>query len=189
MSDSPPPKRPKSRRRKWLGCLLLVLLLWRGWPMIVIFSGWNLRGSITGEPPAPDFLPPASVPGEVRSGRSHPGWEPGRLAAELFFLPVAIRHGHAFKCDDPALSGPAAGEVANVLADPSTYSEWWGESACGGFHADWYCRWGEGADRHEVIVCEGCHEALLYHGGRFVRTDISKEGYERLMKALGRKVY
>lgn len=166
MSENPPPKRPKSRRRKWIGRGLLLLLAWRAWPMIGIFTGWNLIGAITAKDPAAEFLPPAAVPAEIRSGRAHPGFESWQLAAELVFLPVAMRHGHAFQRDDPALSEAVAGEMAKVLADASTYSGWLGEKGCGGFHGDWYLRWSEGADKHEVIVCEGCHEALLYHGGR-----------------------
>lgn len=95
---------------------------------------------------------------------------------ELFFLPTAVRHGHAFKRDDPALPPSAALKLATLLAASSSYSEWLGEKGCGGFHGDWYLRW---ADGHEAIICEGCKEILLYHDGRFIRCDYSMDLYRQ----------
>lgn len=108
---------------------------------------------------------------------------PPRFLLITLFLPTAIRHDHAFQRDDPALAAPAALEMGQLLADPSTYWEWLGESGCGGFHGDWYLRW---ADGHEAIVCKGCHEVLLYHQGQFIRCRFSKDGYARLEKIVSR---
>ena len=40
---------------------------------------------------------------------------------------------------------------------------------------------GEGHEGHEVIICEGCHEALVYYAGGFIRCGLSKQGYERIV--------
>ena len=152
------------------------VILIRLWPLLAVETGWNLRGAIVHQHPESSFLPPPVAPVEIRSGRAHPGFHAPRLAAELIFLPTAVRHSHAFKRDDPALPPASALALAILLSDPSTYSQWLGESGCGGFHGDWYLRW---ADGHEAIICEGCHEILLYHENRFIRCNFSWEAYKQ----------
>ncbi|QJE95170.1 hypothetical protein [Luteolibacter luteus] len=170
-------------RRYW-GLIVLLVLLLRFFPFVGIATEWNLRGAIVHKLPEASFLPPPVAPVEVRSGRAHPGFDAPRLIAELLFLPTAIRQGHAFKRNDPALSPGAAVALATLLSDPGTYSEWLGESACGGFHADWYLRWDDG---HAVIICEGCQEILLYYQNRFIRCDLSRETYkEKKIEAIVR---
>ena len=173
---------PRTRRGRIAVVAILAFVIVRLWPLVPITTGWNLRGAIVHQPPGPEFLPPPVAPVEVRSGRAHPGFDLPQLFAELLFLPTAIRRGHAFKRDHPALAAPAALQAAELLSEPATYWEWMGEAACGGFHGDWYLRW---ADGHEAIVCEGCHEILLYRDGRYVRCMFTKQGYERLVALTG----
>jgi hypothetical protein len=174
---------PRRRRKRILAMagLILVLLVWRTWPLPVIANKWNMRGAVIATPLSEFFLPPAQKPDEIRSGMAHPGFNFPVLAAQLVFCPRSMRHGHAFWCNDPALSEEKAKQLAEVLADPGTYRPWLGEKGCGGFHADWYLRWGDGDERQEVIICEGCHEALVYLAGGFIRCDLSKEGYEKIV--------
>lgn len=160
--------------------LILGLVVWRTWPLPVIANKWNMRGAVITTPLSEFFLPPARKPDEIRSGMAHPGFDFPKLSAQVIFCPRSMRHGHAFWCNDPALPEANAERLADVLADPGTYEPWYGEKGCGGFHADWYLRWGDGAERHEVILCEGCHEALVYFAGGFIRCDLSKEGYEKI---------
>ena len=170
----------KGRRRVLLGAVLLVVAAWRCWPVAMAATEWNLRGAVIATPLSEFFLPPVRKPDEIRSGMAHPGFELPKLAAQSIFCPRAVRHGHAFWSNDPVLTDEEATQLAAILGDSATYEPWWGEKGCGGFHADWYLRWGEGDERREVILCEGCHEALVYFAGGFVRCDLSKEGFEKI---------
>lgn len=176
MSENTPPKRRKPRRR-WIALAVLVLLVWRAWPFVAAFTGAHVR--VTEAPRAPDagFVPLPTVPAELRSGLSRLGL---KLAGESVFLPRVVRHGNGFKRNDPALPAAQGKQLAELLADPASYEAWGGEKACGGFHGDWYLRWGEGADRREVIVCEGCGEAILYHAGKSLRCDLPGAVLERI---------
>ena len=164
-------------------CLLIVA--WRCWPVAMALTEWNLRGAVIATPLSEFFLPPARKPDEIRSGMAHSFFELPKLAMQSIFCPRAVRHGHVFWRDDPALTDAEATQLAAILADPATYGPWLGEKGCGGFHADWYLRWGEGAGTREVILCEGCHEALVYFGGGFVRCDLTKEGFEKISVITG----
>lgn len=164
---------------------LLVVVAWRCWPVAAALTEWNLRGSVVATPLSESFLPPARKADEIRSGMAHPGFDLPKLALQSIFCPRAVRHGHAFWCNDPALTDAEATQLAAILADSATYEPWGGEKGCGGFHADWYLRCGEGAGRREVILCEGCHEALVYFGGGFVRCDLTKEGFEQISAITG----
>lgn len=166
----------RNRGKIIVGTILCVFLL-RTWPLIGILTGWNMRGAIVHIAPESSFLPPPTLPSEVRSGRSHPFFDFPKLVAEIIFLPRATRHGHVFKRDDPALEPMVSEELAEILSDPATYDPWSGEKMCGGFRADWYLRWESG---QEALICEGCHEILLYRNGRVIRCDLSKSGYERI---------
>ncbi|WP_035606988.1 hypothetical protein [Haloferula sp. BvORR071] len=159
---------------------LLLVLAWRLWPWFGAFTGMNVAGANSGIRPDAPSLPPAAAPVEIRSGLSR--MEPNglRLAFELLFVPHAVRHGNGFKRDDPALPPPIVEQLAAVLADPATYESWTGEKMCGGFHGDWYLRWGDGADRREVIVCMGCGEALIYRPESSLRCDLSKTAVVRI---------
>lgn len=161
--------------------LILSLVVWRAWPLPVIASEWNLRGAVIATAPSGFFLPPARKPDEIRSGMAHPGFDFPEFAAQVVFCPRSMRHGHAFWCNAPALPDAKAEQLAAVLADPETYEPWLGEKGCGGFHADWYLRWGDRGGLQEVILCEGCHEVLVYYAGGFIRCDLSKEGYEKIV--------
>lgn len=187
MSENPPPARPK-RRRRWIAWAVLVLLAWRAWPLAGTLIGWNVQVSEAPGVPDASILPPAAVPDELRSGRSRLGRNGVKLAGETIFLPRAIRHGHTFKCDDPALPEATAKQLAELLADPASYEAWAGEKMCGGFHGDWYLRWGEGAESHEVIVCMGCGEAILYHAGKSLRCDLKSAAYKRIGELTERSV-
>ena len=70
--------------------------------------------------------------------------------------------------------------VVSVLRDPSSYLIRQGEKMCGGFHADWYLRWESGGSVREIVICEGCGEALLFRGGGSVRCDLTPEAAERI---------
>ncbi len=177
--------RRKGRGRAVLGIVLLVVVAWRCWPVVAALTGWNLRGAVIATPLSEFFLPPVRKPDEIRSGMAHPGFELPKLVAQSIFCPRAVRQGHAFWRDDPALADAEATQLAAILADSATYAPWWGEKGCGGFHADCYLRWGEGDERREVILCEGCHEALVYFGGGFVRCDLTKEGFEKISAITG----
>lgn len=157
------------------------LLAWRAWPLAAALTGANVW--VSEAPNAPDarMLPPSAAPDELRSGLSRLGPDGLKFAGETIFLPRAVRHGHGFKRDTPALPEAAAKQLAELLADPATYEAWSGEKMCGGFHGDWYLCWGEGTERREVIICEGCGEAILYHAGKSLRCDLAKAGFEKIL--------
>jgi len=176
----------KRRRGKLAAFLILALIVWRGWPIAAAFTGWNLRGAVVATPLSEFFLPPAQKPDEIRSGMSHPHFNTLKFVAQAAFSPRSIRHGHAFWCNDPILPDAKAAQLAEILASPDTYEPWLGAKGCGGFHADWYLRWEDDYHGlHEVIICEGCHEALVYYHGGFIRCDLSQQGYERIQAITG----
>ena len=162
------------RRRKIhiaLGIVLFVLA-WRAWPMIGIFTGSNLEAS-------EDFrllegvAPPRTGVVVSYGGFSHPGFDPERLCFEILLKPRRILHGHVFS--HAATANNTVTKIAAVLADHSSFRQWTGNKGCGGYHADRYFQWTEGSQAWEVLLCMGCHEALLYHGGRSLRCDITRE--------------
>lgn len=156
----------------------LAFLILRAWPLAGIITGFNAKADPGPMVPEAAFIPPSSVPAEIRSGCSHPHFDFEKLLAEIIFKPRAVRHGHVFRCNDPALSPQLSGQLATILSDPATYEPWSGEKMCGGFRGDWNLRW---ADDHEAIICEGCAEILLYRNGRSIRCDLGKTGYERIV--------
>lgn len=111
------------------------VILIRLWPLLAVETGWNLRGAIVHQHPESSFLPPPVAPVEIRSGRAHPGFHAPRLAAELIFLPTAVRHGHAFKRDDPALPPASALALAILLSDPPLTRSGWEKAVVGAFMA------------------------------------------------------
>ena len=158
--------------------------MWRAWPVATTLTGLNLRGAVVTTSLSEYFLPPPRKPDEIRSGMAHPTLDFPQFVVQAIFCPRSVRHGHAFWSNDPALTETVASQLAEILASPQTFEPWLGQKGCGGFHADWYLRWGEGNERHEVILCEGCHEALVYYAGGFIRCDLSKTGYERISAVL-----
>lgn len=170
------------RRRKI--CIALVIaffvLAWRAWPMIGIFTRSNLEVS-------DDFrllervAPPRTKTVMSYGGFSHPGFDPVRLSFEILLKPRRIFHGHAFS--HSSVENSSVSKIAAVLSDRSSFQEWAGNKACGGFHADRYFRWTEDTQTWEVLLCMGCHEALLFHGGQSLRCDISR-GAARAIEAI-----
>jgi len=167
------------RRRKIkiaLG-IVLFILAWRAWPMIGIFTGSNLAAS-------EDFrllegvAPPRTGTLVSYDGFSHPGWDRKQLCFEILLKPRRILHGHAFS--HSASETSTVTKIAAVLSDDTSYQPWLGEKACGGFHADRYFRWTEDSKTWEVLLCMGCHEALLFHGGQSLRCDISPEAFKTI---------
>ncbi len=140
--------------------------------MIGVFTGSNLATS-------EDFRlidrvsPPPSGTVVSYDGFSHPGWNPKRLCLEILIKPRRIFHGHAFS--HSATETSTVTKIAAVLSDQSSFEPWRGEKACGGFHADRYFRWSKDSKTWEVLLCMGCHEALLFHDGQSLRCDISRE--------------
>ena len=163
------------RRRKIYMIIGIVLFVfaWRAWPLVGIFTQSNLEASA-------DFsllqsvAPPPYLGTEVTyGGLSHPGFDPERLCFDVLLNPRRILHGHAFS--HAATENSKVRNIASVLSDHSSFQRWLGEKGCGGFHADRYFRWADGSQVWEVLLCMGCHEALLFHGGQTLRYDISRE--------------
>ena len=157
-------------------CVVLAVVLgvigWRARPLAGIFDGGNLRTS-------EDFasldsmVPPRMAPAAAYEGLSHPTWDGVRLCFEVLFKPRRIIHGHAFEF--ATAKNGAVGEIAALLTDRSSYRRWGGEKPCGVFHANRYFRWTDGSGSWEVLLGEGCGEALLFHGGRSLRCDVSAD--------------
>lgn len=167
----------KKRRSRWLLLGLVFLLVWRAWPGIESETELNVRSS-TGFSQLPSMCPPASALVVGHRGLPHPGWEPLSFWSQLLFLPRRIEHGHAFQRSQEDAAWVS--KIAEILASPEAYREWLGSKACGGFHADHYLRWTRDSEEWEVIVCLGCHEAMLFHGGESLRCDLSREAGKAL---------
>lgn len=140
--------------------------------MIGVFTRSNLEVS-------DDFrllegvAPPSTGSVVSFDGFSHPGLDPERLCFEILLKPRRIFHGHAFS--HSATETSTVIKIAALLSDHTSFEPWLGEKGCGGFHADRYFRWTEDSQTWEVLLCMGCHEALLFHSGQSLRCDISRE--------------
>lgn len=140
--------------------------------MIGIFTGSNLQAS-------EDFgllegiAPPRTDAVVSYDGFAHPYRDKGRLCFEILLKPRRIFHGHAFS--HTATEDNPVRKIAAVLSDQSSFQQWTGNKGCGGFHADRYFRWTDGSQVWEILLCMGCHEALLFHDGRSLRCDLSRE--------------
>ena len=169
-------KRAMKRRHKILVSLGMVLcfLIWRAWPMVGIFTGSNLQAS---EDPRllGDLVPPRTESVVSYAGFSHPYWHTERLCFEILLKPRRMIHGHAFS--RAATETEAIRKIADLLSNPSSFRQWTGNKACGGFHADRYFGWTKDSQRWEVLLCMGCHEALLFHGGKFQEQMARNQSY------------
>lgn len=82
-------------------------------------------------------------------------------------------------------SGKQAIFFRETLADGASYTEFLGEKLCGGFHPDYAIRWSENDHEHSILICFGCHEALIVSGGGTTyRYDLTKPVIEALQKKL-----
>jgi hypothetical protein len=159
--------------------IALCVLCWRALPLAGIFNGGNLR--VSGDFTTLDgMVPPRKAPTAAHEGLAHPSWDGVRLCFEVLFKPRRIIHGHAFAFGT-ARNG-MVGEIASVLTDRASYLPWTGEKNRGGFHANRYFRWTDGSRSWEVLVGEGCGEALLFHEGRSLRCDLSPEAVRVIME-------
>lgn len=164
----------------WITAILLVVASWRVWPAFSVYSRINLSGARTDVHPAAEDLPPDGAPVEFLHGIPHQSAEPGRFLMKTIFAPRKVRRGHVFSASPPETDAGAMTRLVSVLRDPSSYLIWQGEKMCGGFHADWYLRWESGGSVREIVICEGCGEALLFRGGGSVRCDLTPEATERI---------
>ena len=160
---------------------MVVITLWRAWPLVPIFTGTNLKISS-------DFmqinsmLPEKQKVTQIYAGLSHPFWNSGELAKEVLLGPRKIIHGHGFK-PEPNTS-PKLKEIAQILTRPSTYYPWSGEKLCGGFHADTCFRWETTHGAMEILLCMGCHEVILYKDGQSQRCDLTSQSAEEITTIL-----
>lgn len=177
-------KRMLHRRRHWIALILAVLMVlaaWRVWPMVPIYSLSNLDVSHDYSQLA-GLLPPEKEVQLALNGFSHPLIEIDELWLEVVFQPRKIIHGHAFS--PKKIEGEMVNQIAAIMSEQSTYNEWLGEKACGGFHADYYLRWEAGDEVWEVLLCMGCHEVILFHGEKSLRCDLSQEAGKRLQEII-----
>ena len=163
----------KRRRKIYIAMgIAFFVLVWRAWPMIGMFTESNLRVSDDFDL-LDNIAPPRAKTVLSYDGFSHPRSDPGRLCFEILFKRRQILHGHAFS--HAATDNSKVRKIAAILTDHSSFRQWTGNKGCGGFHADRYFRWTEDSQTWEVLLCMGCHEALVFHGGQSLRCDISRE--------------
>jgi hypothetical protein len=163
----------KKRRNIFIAMgIILVVGIFRAWPLIGIFTESNLHASRDVKL-IDDFIAPRSGYLISYDGCSHPYWDTGRLCFEILLTPRRMIHGHAFT--RIAKNNPTVKKIATVLLDQSSFTQWGGNKACGGFHADRYFKWTASSRTWEVLLCMGCHEALLYSDKGSLRCDLSDE--------------
>jgi len=54
------------------------------------------------------------------------------------------------------------------------------QKMCGGFHADYYLKWKTDSDTWEILLCMGCHEAIIFHDGLSLRCDLASDAAKRI---------
>ena len=167
----------KKRRKQVIILFIIGLIVWRVWPAALIFTGFNLKVS-SDFTLLPKIIPPAESPKQVHPGLSHPFFKSSKLWSEIIFKPRKIIHGHGFS--PVKEKGEVVTSMASILADQSTFQQWTGTKMCGGFHADYYFKWVIDSKVWEVLLCMGCHEAIIFHDGSELRCDLSRDAAKRL---------
>ena len=167
----------KKRRKRIIILAITLLIVWRLWPATLIFTGLNLRVE-TDFSRINEAIPPQEEPKVAYQGLSHPFFESGPLWTEIIFKPRKIIHGHGFTPHKE--DGAVINAIAAILADRSTFQQWAGEKMCGGFHADYYLKWKIDSDTWEILLCMGCHEAIIFHDGLSLRCDLTSDAAKRI---------
>ena len=156
---------------------VLLLVVWRVYPFVLIFTGLNLCVD-SDFSRIDDVIPPKKEITVAHLGLSHPMYESDSLYTEILFKPRNIIHGHGFETSEQ--EGTVIDAISRVLADRTTYIPWRGEKLCGGFHADYYFMWKDGSKAWEVLLCMGCREAIMFHDGLSLRCDIALDAEKRI---------
>ena len=163
---------------------MALLVVWRLWPAALIFTGLNLRVE-TDFFRIEEAIPPQEEPKVAHQGLSHPFFESGALWTEIIFKPRKIIHGHGFA--PKKKEGAVINAIAAILAERTTFRQWAGEKMCGGFHADYYFKWKDGSGAWEILLCMGCHEAIIFHDGLSLRCDLASNAVKRIEAAIKNK--
>jgi hypothetical protein len=171
-------KRVFWRKRVVIPVLILSsLVVWRAWPLVLIFTGLNMDSSNNFRMLV-EHLPPERPATEIYAGLSHPRCDDDFLK-EILLGPRKIIHGHGFK---PKRIAPneVTEAVINHLWSGKAFEPWRGEKMCGGFHADYCLRWESNDGQFDVMICLGCSEALLFRDGEALRCDLQSDFWHLL---------
>lgn len=163
----------KAHKKKTIGAILLILIVWRLYPIATVFLlKIQFPNPTSLVPVNTALLPSAAQKTYVACHLGHPS--PSHATQEFLFAslkPRKVKHGHAFHWQN--LKSPDIQKLSRIFSDRRSYQPWGGRKMCGDFHGDYYFKWIENNEAYEAIVCFSCHEALLFHKGEKQRVDIS----------------
>ena len=171
----------KKRRKRWWVLLAAGLVIWRIWPVVMMFFPVHLLNLSSDFQEIPGVLPPPSEPTSAHEGMPDPLSPRGLPRAEVLFKPRKTFHGHIFRPEKQR--GERIRNIGKVLSERRSYEPWSGHKMCGGFHADYYLAWDVNSKKWEAMVCMGCREAILYHAGKSLRCDLSRDAVTRIQTA------
>jgi hypothetical protein len=122
----------------------------------------------------------------VHEGLPRPGDE--LYQRESLRSDVQVTDGYAFYT--PGVVAKHRADLANLLADASSYHGWSGAKECGEFHPDFAISWSVNRQTVTLLICYGCHEAIFTDGKTSLKYDLDHEAgkkMEPLLKENGGK--
>ncbi len=120
---------------------------------------------------------------QVLRGLPHPFQAPEEFRRELWNAPNRQVAGYRFH-DKPARLAPETlATLAKHLTAPSSFLPYTGPKLCGGYHADFAAEFNETGETVQVLVCLGCHEAILVSPNGSLITDLAQPAYRDIRVA------
>lgn len=111
-------------------------------------------------------------------GLPHQGFEGELLKKELADKKTAQIAGFPFYAETLALKEGHGKKLTELTAGKDTFAKFGGEKKCGGYHPDYAIEFLVGVDKYHVLICFGCHEAIITGPKASVRCDINEDGYK-----------
>ncbi|MFH1499061.1 MAG: hypothetical protein ABII82_14690 [Verrucomicrobiota bacterium] len=99
--------------------------------------------------------------------------------------PHFLTFDNGFYREPLALPQTELDAIIAALDTPGVLIPHRGAKLCGGFHADYLPAWRrEGKNVAVMLLCYGCHEAILATADKKAKMDLSSDGAKRLRDAL-----
>lgn len=117
------------------------------------------------------------------AGLPHPRFQHKLFQKEKAAKATTAIEGHLFYQGTRALSPADDRRLHQLVSDASSFKKWRPGKRCGGFHADYAASWSKSGRKRTVLICFGCHEALVIEGTKTTHFDLERKAYDQI-KAL-----
>lgn len=111
-------------------------------------------------------------------GLPHQAWESELLKKELADKKTVQFANFPFYAETLELKNGDSKKLIATAGNADSYREFRGEKKCGGYHPDYAIEFHVGQEKYRVLVCFGCHEAIVTGPKATVRTDLGDDGYK-----------